>query len=119
MLSSTPGYWTAWSQGGQIRLEHFTTGASDTTIMNAGPSSHPHLVTYGADKMLLSYQSGSSLTAQIRSSASGETIGSAFTIDVPDHDFQAFKDYPDGSAAYPASGTSSTKMRVARVMPCN
>jgi hypothetical protein len=35
VLSSTPGYWAAGSQGGQIRIEHFTDGASDTTTMNA------------------------------------------------------------------------------------
>lgn len=118
VLSSTPGYWTAWSQGGQIRLDHFTTGESDLSIANAGPSAHPHLVSYGSGKMLLSWGSGASMTAQVRDAASGESLGTEFAIAVPDHSFQAFKDYPDGSAAYPATGTSSTKMRVARVMPC-
>lgn len=119
VLSSTPGYWTAWSQGGQIRLEHFTEGASDTTIMNAGASQHPHLVSYGENHMLLAWESGGSMAAQVRDSGSGETVGSPFTIDVPDHAYQAFKAFPDGSAAYAASGTSSTKVRVARVMPCS
>lgn len=115
----TPGYWTAWSQDGQIRLEHFTTGASDTTIMNAGASQHPHLVSYGPTRMLLSWGSGSGMAAQVRDSNTGATIGSQFTINVPDHDYQAFKAYPDGSVAYPAAGTSNTKVRIARVMPCS
>jgi hypothetical protein len=51
VLASDVGYWTAWSQGNQIRLDHFTTGASDRTVANAGPSSHPHLVSYGPDNI--------------------------------------------------------------------
>jgi hypothetical protein len=118
VLSSTPGYWTAWSQGGQIRLEHFTDGDSDATIMDAGASQHPHLVSYGETQMLLAWASGSTMTAQVRASGSGEAVGSEFTIDVPDHDYQAFKAFPDGSAAYAASGSNATSVRIARVMPC-
>jgi hypothetical protein len=88
-------------------------------VSDAGPSSHPHLVSYGADNMLLSWESGSGLTAQVRDAGSGDTVGSEFSIEVPDHDFLAFKAYPDGSVAYPASGSGNTSIRVARVMPCN
>jgi hypothetical protein len=118
VLSSTPGYWTAWSQGGEIRLEHFTDGPSDLTVPNAGPSSHPHLVGLGADQMLLTWEAASSMVAQVRSRDTGESIGSEFPIAVPDHDFQAFKEYPDGSAAIPAAGTSNSSFRIARVGPC-
>jgi len=31
---------------------------------------------------------------------------------------ESFKPYPDGRVAYAASGTSNTKIRIARVMPC-
>jgi hypothetical protein len=119
VLASTTGYWTAWSQDGSIRLEHFTTGASDQTISNAGSSEHPHLVSYGSSRMLLTWSSGSSMAAQVRDAGTGETIGSEFTIDVNDHDYMAFKAYSDGSAAYPASGADDTSARIARVMPCN
>lgn len=34
-----------------------------------------------------------------------------------DHSYQAFKAYPDGSAAYPAAGGTTTSIRIARVMP--
>jgi hypothetical protein len=118
VLSSTAGYWTAWSQGGQIRLEHFTDGASEMTIMNAGASQHPHLVSYGEERMLLGWESGSGMAAQVRDAATGETVGSEFLIDVEDHNYLAFKAYPDGSAAYPAAGETETSVRIARVMPC-
>jgi hypothetical protein len=36
---------------------------------------------------------------------------------VRDHDYLAFKAYADGSVAYPAAGSSSTSIRIARVMP--
>jgi uncharacterized protein YjdB len=119
VLSSKPGYWTAWSQGEQVRLEHFTNGASDTTINTGARSSHPHLVSYGANRMLLTWASGASMAAQVFDSATGQPVGGEFSIDANDHSYQAFKAYPDGSAAYPAVGNNSTSIRVARVMPCN
>ncbi|MBN2343088.1 MAG: hypothetical protein JXX29_03470 [Deltaproteobacteria bacterium] len=119
VLAGGEGYWTAWSQGDQIRLEHFTDGASDQTITNAGDSRHPHLVSYGSDNMLLSWESGSGMAAQIRSASSGDTVGAEFSVDIPDHDFGAWKAYEDGSVAYAGSGSSNTSIRIARVMPCN
>ena len=38
-------------------------------------------------------------------------------VAVPDHNYQAFKAYADGSVAYPAAGSSSTSIRIARVLP--
>jgi hypothetical protein len=119
VLSTTPGYWVAWSQDNQIRLEHFTTGASDQTISNAGASQHPHLASYGENNMLLTWGSGSAMAAQIRSAGNGATVGSQFTINVNDHNYIALKSFPDGSVAYPASGSSNTKVKIARVHPCN
>jgi hypothetical protein len=119
VLSTNPGYWTAWSQGGNIRLEHFTTGASDQTITNAGASQHPHLVTYSSTRMLLTWASGTSMAAQVRDAGNGATIGSQFTVGVADHNYMAWKAYADGSVAYPASGANNTSARIARVMPCN
>jgi hypothetical protein len=118
VLASTSGYWVAWSQGGQIRLDHFSTGPSDQSIDNAGSSSHPHLVSYGPNRMLLTWGSGSGQNAQVLDSGTGEKVGSPFTIDVNDHDFGAYKAYPDGSAAYPGSAGGST-LRIARVLPCS
>jgi hypothetical protein len=117
VLASTQGYWTAWSQGGQVRLEHFTTGPSDSTIRTAAKSSHPHLVGYGAGQMLLAWESGAAMAAQAYDAGSGKPVGSQFTISVKDHSYQAFKPYPDGSVAYPAAGGANTSIRIARVLP--
>jgi hypothetical protein len=117
VLAKSRGYWTAWSQGGQVRLQHFTSGPSDTTINTSARSSHPHLVSYGTGLMLLAWASGSSMDAQVYDAGSGKTVGSTFTVNVRDHNYQAFKAYPDGSAAYPAAASSNTSIQIARVMP--
>jgi len=119
VLSTNPGYWTAWSQGGTVRLQHFTDSGPDTAVDNAGMSMHPHLVSYGMNNMLVSWGTGTSITAQVRDAgANAATIGSTFTIAVNDHNYVAFKAYSDGSVAYPASGANNTSIKVARVMPC-
>lgn len=117
VLAKTRGYWTAWSQGSQVRLAHFTSGAADTTIKTAAKSSHPHLVAYGSGRMLLAWASGSTIAAQVYDAGTGKTVGSKFALNVRDHDYLAFKAYADGSVAYPAAGSSSTSIRIARVMP--
>jgi hypothetical protein len=117
VLAKGKGYWTAWSQGGKARLAHFTTGASDKTVTTSASTSHPHLVSYGAGRMLLAWQSGSSMAAQVYDASSGKAVGGKLTINVKDHNYQAFKAYPDGSVAYPAAGSNNTSIRVARVLP--
>ena len=117
--STSGGYWSAWTDVNAIRLNQFnfnnTKGAS---VANAGASQHPHLVAYGPSDMLLSWGSGTSMAAQVRSMTDGSTVGAQFSIAVNDHAYQAFKPYPDGSAAYPAAGSTPTSINVARVMPC-
>jgi hypothetical protein len=117
--ASGGGYWSAWADLNAIHLNQWnfnnTKGAS---VANAGTSQHPHLVAYGANDMLLSWGSGTGMAAQVRSMTDGSTVGSQLTIAVKEHPYLAFKPYPDGSAAYPAAGTNSTSITVARVMPC-
>ena len=117
VLAKTKGYWTAWSQGGQARLEHFTTGAADSTVKTSAATSHPHLVSYGSGRMLLSWESGSAMQAQVFDADTGQAVGASFAIAVRDHSYQAFKAYADGSAAYPAAGSTSTSIKIARVLP--
>ena len=118
VLARSKGYWTAWSQGGTVRLSHFTGGsAADKTIRTAASASHPHLVRYGSGRMLLAWQSGASMRAQVHDAGTGAAVGKPFTIAVRDHNYQAFKAYADGSAAYPAAGSSSSTIKIARVMP--
>lgn len=115
--ASTTGYWTAWSQGGTVRLDRFTTGASNKSVSTSVNASHPHLVRYGKGRMLLAWQSGTAMAAQVYSASTGAAIGGRITIPVRDHSYQAFKGYSDASVAYPAPGSTSTKIRIARVMP--
>jgi hypothetical protein len=117
VLATRRGYWTAWSQGGQVRLEHFFNGASDRTVRTAARSSHAHLVSYGAGRMLLAWASGSTMAAQVYDTGSGKALGERLNVGVRDHSYQAFKAYPDGSVAYPAAGANNTSIRIARVMP--
>jgi hypothetical protein len=117
VLAKGRGYWTAWSQGGRVRLAHFTSGPADSTVDTSARSGHPHLVGYGTGRMLLAWGSGSSMAAQVYDAGSGKTVGGRFALNVRDHNYQAFKAYPDGSAAYPAAGGGDTSIRVARVLP--
>jgi hypothetical protein len=94
-----------------------TNGGSGDQQINAGSSQHPHLVSYGANNMLLSWGSGGGMAAEVRSAGDGSTIGSQFTIDVGDEPYHAYKSYDDGSAAFPALGGGSSA-QIARVMPC-
>ena len=119
VLAGTTGYWTAWSQGGTIRLEHFSgTSPSDQTV-TAASSMHPHLVSFGTGKMLLTWGSGTGMAAQVYDSTTGATIGSQFTIAAPDHPWQSWKAFPDGSVAWAGVASASSTIQVARVMPCN
>lgn len=114
LSSDGPRYWTAWSQGGQVQLTRFE---PETSTMQPGvEAAHPHLVAYGDTHMLLAWESGGGMKAQVRDSGTGTAVGDAFTIDVPDHSYQAFKAYGDGSVAYPAAGGDGT-IQIARVMP--
>ncbi|MBN1654786.1 MAG: hypothetical protein JXA30_13525 [Deltaproteobacteria bacterium] len=118
VLAKNSGYWTAYTQEGSISLVHFTESGPDQTIDNAGSADHAKLISYGENHMLLAWESGSSMAAKVLDSASGATIGSQWTINVQDHNYHAFKAYPDGSVAYPAAGSNNTSIRIARVMPC-
>jgi hypothetical protein len=118
VLAKSSGYWTAWSQGGTVRLSHFAgSSAASKTIKTAASSQHPHLVSYGSGEMLLAWQSGASILGQVYDSGTGGAIGNPVKITVKDHNYQAFKAYADGSVAYPAAGASSSSIKVARVMP--
>ena len=117
--AGTTGYWTAWSYQGSIKLEHFTTGASDKTITTAGTTQNPHLVSYGTQYMLLTWASGSSMAAQVYDSSTGATVGAQFTIAAPSHPWQSWKPYPDGSVAFASVGSASATIQISRVMPCS
>ena len=70
-------------------------------------------VAYGARRA----GSGASLVCQLYDSGTGAAVGKQFKLAVKDHNYQAFKAYADGSAAYPAAGSTSSSIKIARVMP--
>jgi hypothetical protein len=118
VLASGGGYWISVSDQNQIRLLHFTSSSStpDQTVMS-GSSGFSHLVSYGPERMIVAWESGSTINAEVRSSADASAIGT-FTIGVTDHRYQDFKAFPDGSVAYPSRGSGGQAIRVARVLPC-
>ena len=123
VLASGGGYWVSVSYQGTLHLLHFTEALPNGDIavdhdLTAGSSDFSHLVAYGDRHMILAWESGSGMTAQVRDAATGAAVGEPFSIDVPDHRYQAFKAFPDGSVAYAAQGPNSQTVRIARVLPC-
>ncbi|MDD9938300.1 MAG: hypothetical protein OXT09_32125 [Myxococcales bacterium] len=118
VMASDVGYWTAYTHAGSINLVHFTDAGPDQTIDGAGSADHAKLVHHGDAHMLLAWESGTAMSAKVLDGSTGATIGSEITIDVPDHNYQAFKAYQDGSVAYPGVGRGDSAIRVARVIPC-
>ena len=117
--AGTTGYWIAWSYQGSIKLEHFTTGASDQTVTTAGTTQNPHLVSYGTGRMLLTWASGTSMAAQVYDSSTGATVGAQFTIAAPSNQWTSWKPYPDGSVGYASVASASSTVQIARVLPCS
>jgi hypothetical protein len=111
------GYWVSVSHEGSLRLLHFDEAESDQDI-EIGSADFSHLVNYGLGNLLIAWESGSGMAAQVRSSADGSEVSPPFDIDANDHRYQAFKAFPDGSVAYAGQGTSNRSVRIARVMPC-
>jgi hypothetical protein len=63
------------------------------------------------------------LDAATGAAPAGSTTASAgplkLTPNVLGSRYQDLRAYPDGSAAYPAPGSSGTKIKILRVLPCN
>jgi len=117
VLASGGGYWLSVSHASTLRLLHFDEAEPDQDI-EIGSADFSHLVSYGSSNMIIAWESGSGMTAQVRSSADASEVSAPFDIDVRDHRYQAFKAFPDGSVAYPGAGSSAESVRIARVMPC-
>jgi hypothetical protein len=118
VLASGGGYWVLVSNVGALHLFKFTTGAS-TADISLGNGNKPHLVTYGS-RLLASWVPGTSgnMVGQVLDAATGATIGATFPIAVPSNQYQDFRNYSDGSAAYVAPGSTATKLKIVRAMPC-
>ncbi|WP_437964545.1 hypothetical protein WMF04_33295 [Sorangium sp. So ce260] len=145
VTASGGGYWLtasdirpgqpAGSNGlADVRLLHFTDGAADRNITIAGGAglNHraPHLAAYGGSRMLAAWETTSragdiarndperTLYVQTRDRATGEAEGEPLEVDVLGNRYQDLVAFPDGSVAFAAPGSTSTRIRVLRVLPC-
>ena len=118
--SQGDGYWLTASNAEAVHLLHFSGNSQADQDKNLATANYPHLVAYGTGKMVAAWATSISgnMTAQVLDTAGGQ-VSSTFPIAVPGNPYQSFKPFPDGSAAYAAPGTSGTKIRVARILPCN
>jgi hypothetical protein len=112
------GYFTLVSNTSANSLLRFkfTTGVATVTV-ELGTGTKPHWVNYDT-RLLATWSSGTTLLGQLLDANTGATIGTTFSISVTNNQFQAFRSYADGSVAYPAAGSSGTKLKIARVLPC-
>jgi hypothetical protein len=118
-----------------IDLLHFTTGMADRSLTVASDTGlndrAPHLAAFGTNRMLAAWETGSGtgdiaqgdtsrkLYVQPLNATTGAAEGPAFNIaGVVGSRYQDFRSFPDGSVAYPAPGSSSTKIKIVRVLPC-
>ncbi len=99
--AGTTGYWTAWSQGHDHppRALHHRRFGSDRHDGRHHAEPAPGRRT-ATSRMLLTWGSGTGMAAQVYDSSTGAPVGAQFTIAVPDHPWQSWKSFPDGSVAY-------------------
>jgi hypothetical protein len=45
-------------------------------------------------------------------------VGEPLAIAVPDHPWQSWKAFPDGSVAFATVGAAASTIQIARVLPC-
>ena len=55
---------------------------------------------------------------QVLDSTSGAAVSTPINVAVANNRYQEMKPFPDGSVAYPAPGSASTKIKILRVMAC-
>jgi hypothetical protein len=144
-LGGAGGYWlttsdirpgqTADSNGlADVHLLHFQSGAPDKDMILASDADlndrAPHLTQYGAGHLLAAWDSSASkgdltpktadrqLYVQALDSSSGAAVSAPISVPVRNNRYQEMKPFPDGSVAYPAPGSSTSKLKILRVLPC-
>jgi len=111
-----------------------------TLVSDAQNDRAPHLAAYGATQLVAAWEeatatgdlaqnaSGRQMWIQVLDGTSGAApAGSTATSAGPlklspnvlGSRYQDFRAFPDGSVAYPAPGSSATKIKVLRVLPCS
>ncbi|MDP9151283.1 MAG: hypothetical protein M3O36_15270 [Myxococcota bacterium] len=146
LVAGGTGYWlvtsdirsgqTANSNGlADIHLLHTITGVADRDVILASDPGlndrAPHLASYGANRMLAAWETSKapgdltqqdtsrSLVLQALDSTTGAAEGSPYSVaGVTASRYQDFRAYPDGSVGYAAPGSSATKAKILRILPC-
>jgi hypothetical protein len=145
VLAKGGGYWIATSdlRAGQpagmngladVHLLHFSNAAPDKDLVIASTADlnqrAPHLASYGAQHLLAAWESSSAkgdlapndskrkLVLQVRDAQTGEAVGDTQEVAVKGNRYYELRAFPDGSVAYAAPGTSNTKVKILRVLPC-
>jgi hypothetical protein len=129
-----PGQPAAANGLADIHLLRFSTGLQqgDLVLANQGGINHraPHLAAYGSDRMIAAWESATNtgdfsfsntqrqLYVQTVSRSTGATEGSPLAVDARGNRYQKFVSFPDGSVAYAARGSTSTRIKIVRVLPC-
>jgi hypothetical protein len=129
-----------------IHLLHVASTAAptpdkDLTVVSDGANDRaPHLAAYGSNQLLAAWETSTAtgdfaqnaparqmylqvLDATTGMAPAGSSTTSAgplkLTPNVLGSRYQDFRAFPDGSVAYPAPGSSATKIKILRVMGCN
>ena len=144
-LAGDGGYWlstsdirdgqTADSDGlADVHLLHFNQGAPDQDLTLASDAElndrAPHLTQYGTSHLLAAWDTSTAtgdLTpnsanrkfyVQVLDSTTGMPSGAPLAVAVANNRYQEMKAFPDGSVGYAAPGSSNTKLKILRVLPC-
>jgi hypothetical protein len=141
VVGSQGGYWLTVSKSrdassgmADVHLLHFTTGApdKDTVISNDMMLNcrSNHLAKYGSSRLLAAWETASAANdfsvrttgrkfyVQTHDAATGTVEGGPYQVDLNGNRYVEFRDYPDGSVAYPSAGSTATKIKIMRALPC-
>jgi hypothetical protein len=118
----------------EVLLLHFSTGMADKNLSLASDATlnqrAPHLAAYGAGRLLAAWESSSTpgdlaptdktrkFHLQVLDAASGAVEGPQLPIDFVGNRYQDLVAFPDGSVAFTAPGSTPTKIKVLRILPC-
>jgi hypothetical protein len=146
VVSEGGGYWLTASnlQQGQpakavgladVHLLHFTTGMADRDLLLASDANvnerAPHLSPFGTTRLLAAWETSSAagdlspsdrnrkLYLQTVNASAGATEGAPFNVTgVAGNRYQEFRGFPDGSVAYATPGSTNTRIKILRILPC-
>ena len=114
---------------------HFKTSTADRQVAIANSTTYneraPHLVNYGKTNLLAAWEQSTtkgdlvygattrSFYVQVLDSTTGSALSLPISVAIKGNRYQDFRSFPDGSVAYAAPGSTATKIKILRVMPCS